>query len=74
MPIWTSDSHVVFRLFFPAVNVKMNELVKKSILRTSLLYVYAFLGGCLFYLIERKPENNREVYLRLSRIPTGLHN
>lgn len=45
----------------------MNELVKKSILRTSLLYVYAFLGGCLLYLIERKPENNREVYLRLTQ-------
>ena len=43
----------------------MNELVKKSIQRASLLYIYTFLGGCLFYLIERKPENNRDAYWRL---------
>jgi len=45
----------------------MNELVKKSIQRASLLYVYTFLGGCMFYLIERKPENNREASRRLSQ-------
>ena len=45
----------------------MNELVKKSIQRTSLLFVYTFLGGCLFYLIERKPENNRDAFRRLSQ-------
>jgi len=45
----------------------MNELVKKSIQRASLLYVYTFLGGCLFYLIERKPEKNRDAYWRLSQ-------
>lgn len=46
---------------------QMNELVKKSILRATLLYTYAFLGGCIFYLIERKPEKNKEVYSRLSQ-------
>ena len=46
---------------------QMNKLVKKSILRATLLYIYAFLGGCVFYLIERKPENNRAVYDRLSQ-------
>ena len=45
----------------------MNELAKKSIQRASLLYVYTFLGGCLFYLIERKPEKNRDAYWRLSQ-------
>ncbi|XP_078377569.1 potassium channel subfamily K member 15-like isoform X2 [Oculina patagonica] len=46
---------------------QMNELVKKSILRATLLYTYAFLGGCIFYLIERKPEKNKDVYSRLSQ-------
>ena len=46
---------------------QMNKLVKKSILRATLLYIYAFLGGCVFYLIERKPENNKKVYDRLSQ-------
>ncbi len=46
---------------------QMNKLVKKSILRATLLYTYAFLGGCIFYLIERKPEKNKEVYSRLSQ-------
>ena len=45
----------------------MNELVKKSIQRASLLYVYTFLGGCVFYLIERKPESNRDASWRLSQ-------
>ena len=45
----------------------MKELVKKSLWRLILSYIYAFLGGCVFYFIERKPETNKEAYSRLSR-------
>ena len=41
-------------------------LVKKGLWRAILLYVYAFLGGCIFYVIERKPESSREIYTRLT--------
>lgn len=43
----------------------MNELVKRSLHRTILLYVYAFIGGCMFYVIEYKPERSRIAYTRL---------
>lgn len=43
----------------------MRELVKKSLWRVTLLYVYAFLGGCLFYYIEGKPEKNLDQSSRL---------
>jgi len=46
---------------------KMKKLLQKSLWRAFLLYIYAVLGGCMFYLLERKPEKNREVYFRLSR-------
>jgi len=66
--IWTPDSHVDFHLLSVSSSpFNMNELVKKSIQRASLLYVYAFLGGCIFYLIERKPENNADASRRLSQ-------
>jgi len=45
----------------------MKKLLQKSLRRASLLYIYAALGGCMFYLLERKPEKNKEVYFRLSR-------
>lgn len=45
----------------------MKELLKKSLWRGILLYVYVFLGGCLFYYIERKPERNQELSSRLLR-------
>lgn len=41
-------------------------LVKKSLWRAILLYAYAFVGGCIFYIIERKPESSRERYSRLA--------
>ena len=39
----------------------------KSLFRVSLLFAYALFGGGLFYCIEKKPEDNKDVYLRLSR-------
>ena len=39
----------------------------KSLFRASLLFVYALFGGSQFYCIEKKPEDNKDVYLRLSR-------
>jgi hypothetical protein len=45
----------------------MKKLLQKSLWRASLLYIYAVLGGCMFYFLERKPEKNKEVYFRLSR-------
>lgn len=39
----------------------------KSFFRLIFSYVYAFVGGCIFYVIERKPETNKEIYSRLSR-------
>ena len=45
----------------------MNELVKKSLLRATFLYTYVFIGGCIFYIIEKKPENNKDASSRLSR-------
>ena len=44
----------------------MEELVKTSLRRTTFLYVYAFIGGCIFYVIEYKPEKNRIAYSRLA--------
>lgn len=32
-----------------------------------MLYAYAFIGGCIFYIIERKPETSRQLYFRLSK-------
>ena len=42
-------------------------LVKKSLWRATLLYAYAFVGGCIFYIIERKPESSQERYTRLAQ-------
>ena len=39
----------------------------KRLFRASLLFVYALFGGGLFYCIEKKPEDNKDVNLRLSR-------
>ena len=39
----------------------------KSLFRVSLISAYALFGGSLFYCIEKKPEDNKDVYLRLSR-------
>ena len=39
----------------------------KSLFRAWLLFVYALFGGGLFYWIEKKPEDNKDVNLRLSR-------
>ena len=44
-----------------------HELVKKSLWRATLYYAYAFIGGCIFYVIERKPETSRQLYSRLSK-------
>ena len=44
-----------------------HSLVKKSLWRTALLYIYGFIGGCVFVVIERKPESNRQLYSRLAR-------
>ena len=46
---------------------KMKKLSMKSLFRVSLLFAYALFGGGLFYCIEKKPEDNKDVYLRLSR-------
>ena len=43
------------------------ELVKKGLWRATLLYAYAFIGGCILYIIERKPESNRGLYSRLAQ-------
>ena len=45
----------------------MKKLLMKSLFRASLLFAYALFGGSLFYCIEKKPEDNKDVYLRLSR-------
>jgi len=45
----------------------MKKLLQRSLWRAFLLYIYAVLGGCMFYVLERKPEKNKEVYFRLSR-------
>jgi len=45
----------------------MKKLLQKSLWRAFLLYIYAVLGACMFYYLERKPEKNKEVYFRLSR-------
>lgn len=45
----------------------MKKLLIKSFVRLTLSYVYAFVGGCIFYAIERKPETQEEIYSRLSR-------
>ncbi|XP_078377577.1 two pore potassium channel protein sup-9-like [Oculina patagonica] len=45
----------------------MKKLLWKSLYRLVFSYVYAFVGGCMFYVIERKPETNNEIFLRLSR-------
>ena len=39
----------------------------KSLFWASLLFAYALFGGGLFYCIEKKPEDNKDVYLRLFR-------
>ena len=39
----------------------------KSLFRTSLLFAYALFGGSLFYCIEKKPKDNKDVYFRPSR-------
>ena len=44
-----------------------HSLVKKSLWRAALLYIYGFIGGCVFVVIERKPESNRQLYSRLAR-------
>ena len=49
------------------VEKKMKKLLMKSLFRVSLLFAYALFGGGLFYCIEKKPEDNKDVYLRLSR-------
>ena len=49
------------------VEKKMKKLLMKSLFRVSLLFAYALFGGGLFYCIEKKPEDNRDVYLILSR-------
>ena len=46
---------------------KMKNLLRKSLFRVSVLFVYALFGGGLFYCIEKKPEDSKDVYLRLSR-------
>ena len=46
---------------------KLKKLLMKSLFRASLLFAYALFGGGLFYCIEKKPEDNKDVYLRLSR-------
>ena len=46
---------------------KMKKLLMKSLFRVSLLFTYALFGEGLFYCIEKKPEDNMDVYLRLSR-------
>ena len=45
----------------------MKKLLMKSLFRASLLFAYALFGGGLFYCIEKKPEDNKDVNLRLSR-------
>ena len=45
----------------------MKKLLIKSFVRLIFSYVYAFVGGCIFYAIERKPETNQEISSRLSR-------
>ena len=45
----------------------MKKLSMKSLFRASLLFSYALFGGGLLYCIEKKPEDNKDVYLRLSR-------
>ena len=45
----------------------MKKLLLKSAFRLVFSYIYAFVGGCIFYAIERKPETNKEIYARLSR-------
>lgn len=45
----------------------MRKLLIKSFVRLILSYVYAFVGGCILYVIERKSETNEEIYSRLSR-------
>ena len=49
------------------VEKKMKKLLMKSLFRASLLFAYALFGGGLFYCIEKKPEDNKDVNLRLSR-------
>ena len=44
----------------------MKQLLMKSLFRLIFSYVYAFVGGCIFYVIERKPETNKEIFSRLS--------
>ena len=44
-----------------------HPLVKKSLWRAALLYIYGFIGGCVFVVIERKSESNRQLYSRLTR-------
>ncbi|XP_022795967.1 potassium channel subfamily K member 3-like [Stylophora pistillata] len=45
----------------------MKNLLRKSLFRVSVLFVYALFGGGLFYCIEKIPEDSKDVYLRLSR-------
>ena len=45
----------------------MKKLSMKSLFRVSLLFAYALFGRGLLYCIEKKPEDNKDVYLRLSR-------
>lgn len=45
----------------------MKKLLIKSFVRLILSYVYAFVGGCVLYAIERKPETNEEISSRLSQ-------
>lgn len=44
----------------------MKKLLIKSFFRLIFSYVYAFVGGCILYVIERKPETNEEISSRLS--------
>ena len=49
-----------------AIGQMCHPLVKKSLWRAALLYIYGFIGGCVFVVIERKPESNRQLYSRLA--------
>jgi len=45
----------------------MKKLLIKSFVRLIFSYAYAFVGGCILYAIERKPETNEEISSRLSQ-------
>lgn len=64
--IWILKHSNIFSCPLPPGKT-MKKLLMKSFFRLIFSYVYAFVGGCIFYVIERKPETNKEVYSRLSR-------